>query len=450
MAIERDSGELARELRQVVHPLHGGWDDFDPLFDVVGDARFVLIGESSHGTHDFYRIRAELTKRLVLERGFQAVAIEGDWPDAYRVNRWVRGQSSELDAIDALDDFRRFPAWMWRNADVLDFIGWLREHNEGVAERHERVGFYGLDLYSLFSSMQEVLGYLDHHDAQAAERARERYACFDQFGDDPQTYGMVAGLGMTRTCENDVVSQLVDLQRKRATYLRRDGLVAHDEFFFAEQNARVVHSAEQYYRSMFRGRVSSWNLRDIHMADTLDALATHLSSSTERGAKIVVWAHNSHIGDARATEMGDAGELDVGQLVRERHPGQTLLIGFSTFEGSVTAASNWGDPAERKRVRPGLPGSYERLFHEVALPRFLLLTGELGKLTTRLRTPRLQRAIGVIYRPDTERQSHYFQCRLPDQFDAMIHLDVTRAVEPLERSASWVGGDVPETYPTGV
>lgn len=449
MAIERDSGELARELRQVVHPLHGAWDDFDPLLDLVGDARFVLIGESSHGTHDFYRIRAELTKRLVLERGFTAVAVEGDWPDAYRVNRWVRGQSSELDAIDALDEFRRFPAWMWRNADVLDFIGWLREHDEGVAEPHQRVGFYGLDLYSLYDSMQEVLDYLDQYDPQAAQRARERYSCFDQFGEDPQAYGMVAGLGMSRSCENEVVSQLVELRRKRATYLERNGFVANDEFFFAEQNARVVHSAERYYRSMFRGRISSWNLRDIHMADTLDALAGHLGRSGP-GAKIVVWAHNSHVGDARATEMGDAGELNIGQLARERHPGETVLIGFSTFEGSVTAASNWGDPAERKRVRPGLAGSYERLFHDVAVPRFSLLTRELGPLTERLRAPRLQRAIGVIYRPDTERQSHYFDCRLPDQFDAVIHLDVTRAVEPLERSAAWVAGDMPETYPTGV
>jgi erythromycin esterase-like protein len=450
VAIERESGELARELRRVVHPLHGGWDDFDPLLDRIGDARFVLIGESSHGTHDFYRVRAELTKRLVLERGFQAVAVEGDWPDAYRVNRWVRGHSSELDAIDALADFRRFPAWMWRNADVLDFIGWLREHNEGIAQLHERVGFYGLDLYSLYGSMQEVLRYLDQNDPQSAMRARERYGCFDQFGADPQAYGMIAGLGMSHTCETEVVSQLLDLQRQRAAYLERDGFLANDEYFFAEQNARVVHRAEQYYRAMFRGRVSSWNLRDLHMADTLEALASHLESSTPQGAKIVVWAHNSHVGDARATEMGEAGELNIGQLARERHPGETMLIGFSTFEGSVTAASNWGDPAERKRVRPGLPGSYERLFHDVAVPRFSLLTHELGPLRTRLREPRLQRAIGVIYRPDTERQSHYFHCRLADQFDAIMHLDVTRAVEPLERSAAWGAEDLPETYPTGV
>jgi erythromycin esterase-like protein len=448
MAVEREDSKLARDLLEVVRPLHGGWDDFDPLLDLVGDARFVLIGESSHGTHDFYRIRAELTKRLVLERGFQAVAVEGDWPDAYRVNRWVRGHSSERDAIDALADFRRFPAWMWRNADVLDFIGWLRNHNEGVFELHDRVGFYGLDLYSLYASMQGVLGYLDQNDPEAAQRARERYSCFDKFGEDTQAYGISAGFGMTRSCEKEVVNQLIELQRERATFLERDGFVANDEFFFAEQNARVVRSAEQYYRSMFHGRVPSWNLRDLHMADTLDALAAHLGSA-RRGAKIVVWAHNSHVGDARATEMFARGELNIGQLARERHPGESVLIGFSTFAGSVTAASNWGEPAERKRVRPGLPGSYESLFHNVALPRFLLLKRDLGDLSARLQAPRLQRAIGVIYRPDTERQSHYFTCRLPDQFDAVMHLDVTRAVEPLERSASWVD-EVPDTYPTGV
>jgi erythromycin esterase-like protein len=442
--------ELAAALAQVVRPLHGAWDDFDPLVELVADARFVLIGEASHGTHDFYRIRAELTKRLILERGFNAVAVEGDWPDCYRVNRWVRLHSDESDAVDALADFRRFPAWMWRNADVLDFIGWLRGHNEAVDEVDQRVGFYGLDLYSLHASMQQVLRYLDANDPEAAARARQRYACFDHFGDDPQTYGMVAGYNLEASCEDEVVRQLVDLQRQRAQFLVRDGFVANDEFFHAEQNARVVRNAEQYYRTMFRGRISSWNLRDTHMADTLDALAQHLGAAGERGAKVVVWAHNSHVGDARATELGGAGELNIGQLTRDRHAGETVLIGFSTYEGSVTAAYDWGEPAERKRVRPGLPGSYERLFHDVGVRRFLLLSRELGELTGSLREPRLERAIGVIYRPDTERQSHYFHCRLPDQFDAVMHLDVTRAVEPLERNNLWVAGEAPETYPTGM
>jgi erythromycin esterase-like protein len=446
MVGERESGELARELRRIVRPLHGRWNDFDSLLERIADARFVLIGESTHGTHDFYRIRAELTKRLILERGFQAVAVEGDWPDAYRVNRWVRAISTDPDAVDALADFRRFPAWMWRNADVLDFVGWLRAHNEGIPVPRERVGFYGLDLYSLYGSMQEVLAYLDRHDPHAARRTRERYSCFDQFGEDSQAYGLAASFGMTRSCEDEVVQALIELQRKRATFLERDGFVANDEFFFAEQNARVVRSAEQYYRAMFQGRVSSWNLRDTHMADTLDALAAHLSAD-QRPAKIVVWAHNSHVGDARATEMGSAGEVNIGQLVRERHPNTAMLIGFSTFEGSVTAASHWGGSAERMRVRPGLPGSQERLFHDAAVPRFLLLTRE---LSSRLSQPRLQRAIGVIYRPDTERRSHYFNCRLVDQFDAMLHLDVTRAVEPLERGGLWGDAEVPETYPTGM
>jgi erythromycin esterase-like protein len=443
--------ELVSALRGAVRPLRGGPADYDALLDLIGDAHFVLIGEASHGTHEFYRRRAELTQRLIRERGFQAVAIEGDWPDAYRVNRFVRGLGQDLEAIDALADFRRFPAWMWRNADVLDFVGWLREHNARIGDADDRVGFYGLDLYSLHTSMQAVLGYLDVHDPAAAERARERYACFDQYGDDPQTYGLVAGLGMSSTCEDDVVRQLVDLQRHRSKYLERDGFVAADEVFQVEQNAVVVRNAEEYYRTMLRSRVASWNLRDAHMADTLDALALHLGGGPGASrARLVVWAHNSHIGDARATEMGSAGELTLGQLTRLRHPDDTVLIGFTTFEGTVTAASDWGEPAERKQVRPGLPSSYERLLHEVGVPELVLIPREVRGRAGLLAEPRLERAIGVIYRPDTERMSHYFHTRLPDQFDALVHLDVTRAVEPLERSSLWATDEAPETYPTGM
>jgi erythromycin esterase-like protein len=341
----------------------------------------------------------------------------------------------------------RFPSRMWRNADVLDFVGWLRAFNEQVASE-TRVGFYGLDLYSLHASVEAVLSYLGHADPAAAARARERYACFEQFGADPQWYGRAATLGRSRHCEDEVVAQLGDLFRQRELLLRRDGVVAEDEYFQAEQNARVVQSAEQYYRTMFGGRMSSWNLRDRHMADTLDALAAHLGRRRRR-PRVVVWAHNSHLGDARATEMGRAGELNLGQLVRERHPGEAVLIGFSTYEGTVTAASDWGEPAERKQVRPGLPGSWEELFHGTGVPDFLLIPREAADVQA-LGRPLLQRAIGVVYRPQTERQSHYFRARLPDQFDAVFHLDRTRALEPLERSAAWERGEVPETYPSGV
>ena len=441
---------LSNAIREVAHPLTGAISDYDPLIRLIDDARFVLLGEASHGTREFYRERAQITKRLIKEKGFTAVAVEADWPDAYRVNRYVRGVGQDAESVEALEGFKRFPTWMWRNADVLDFVGWLRAHNDSLPAGAPKVGFYGLDLYSLHSSMEAVLGYLDKIDPEAARRARHRYSCFDHFGEDTQTYGYATGFGLTETCENEVVSQLVELRRRAADYASRDGRVAEDEYFFIEQNARLVKNAEEYYRSMFRGRVSSWNLRDRHMAETLDALVAHLARQSGGTPKVVVWEHNSHLGDARATQMGEAGEWNVGQLVREGHGSSAVLVGFTTYTGTVTASSDWDAPAERKRVRPALADSYEALFHEVGYPRFLLNLRESGRAAVGLREPRLERAIGVIYRPDTERQSHYFYARLPAQFDAVLHFDETRAVEPLERTARWQTGEVPETYPSGM
>jgi erythromycin esterase-like protein len=440
---------LSRQLETVAHPLTGAPADYDPLLTLVGNARFVLLGEASHGTHEFYRARAQITQRLIQEKGFTAVAVEADWPDAYRVNRYVRGVSNETESVEALANFRRFPTWMWRNADVLDFVDWLRAHNDARASGATPVGFYGLDLYSLNASITAVLGYLDKVDPEAAQRARYRYGCLEHFGEDTQAYGYAASIGLHKSCEDEVVSQLLELQRRAAEYAGRDGRVAPDEFFFAEQNARLVKNAEEYYRAMFRGRVSSWNLRDCHMAETLAALATYLQGQGQP-AKIVVWAHNSHLGDARATEMGQAGELNVGQLVRERYGQDAVLIGFSTYSGTVTAATEWDGPAERKRVRPALPDSYEALFHELNLGRFLVILRDGDAAIARLCRPRLERAIGVIYRPETERLSHYFSARLPEQFDAVLHCDETRAVEPLERTAAWERDEVPETFPTGL
>jgi erythromycin esterase-like protein len=436
-------------LRESAHPLSGAATDYDPLIERSGAARLVLLGEASHGTHEFYRERAEITRRLIEEQGFTAVAVEADWPDAYRVNRYVRGLSDDVFAIDALADFRRFPTWMWRNTVVVEFVEWLRAYNDALGPGAAKIGFYGLDLYSLHASMEAVLRYLEMVDPAAATQARARYACFDHFGEDTQVYGFLTGSGLARSCEGEVVSQLIELQRRASEYARRDGGVAEDELFYAEQNARLVKNAEAYYRSMFLAEVSSWNLRDRHMAETLDALVAHLSRQGGR-AKVAVWAHNSHLGDARATQMGQRGELNVGQLVRERYGGEAVLIGFTTHHGSVTAASDWGAPAERKRVRPALEGSYEALFHESGLPRFLLTLGDSGEATKGLRERQLERAIGVIYRPETERMSHYFWARLADQFDAVLHFDETRAVEPLERSAEWEAGEVPETFPFAV
>jgi erythromycin esterase-like protein/predicted phosphoribosyltransferase len=421
-----------------VRPLRGAASDYDELIERATRARFVLIGEASHGTQEFYRERAEITKRLIAEGGFTAVAVEADWPDAYRVNRFVRAASDDSTAEEALADFRRFPAWMWRNVEVAEFVTLMREYNDALAAATPKVGFYGLDLYSLHRSMEAVIEYLDGVDREAAQRARERYACFDQFGRDPQVYAYEAGIAGAEPCEQEAVQQLVELQ----AMAHRNGHVDPDGQFFAEQNARLVVDAEEYYRAMFRGGVESWNLRDRHMAETLDELVAHLER-TSGPAKVVVWAHNSHLGDERATELAQAGQLNLGQLVRDHHGDETLLAGFTTYVGTVTAASDWGGPAERKRVRRALPGSWEELFHERGPERFWLDPGE-------LRGRRLERAIGVVYRPETERVSHYFHARLADQFDAVIHLDETHALEPLERSSEWEAGELPETYPWGV
>jgi erythromycin esterase-like protein len=438
---------LTKALRAAVHPLRGAADQYDPLLQRIGDARFVLIGEASHGTHEFYRERAQITKRLIREKGFNAVAVEADWPDAYRVNRYVRGRGHDAEAIDALAGFQRFPTWMWRNADVLDFLGWLRDHNDAVRPGTPKVGFYGLDLYSLHASMEAVIAYLDKVDPEAASRARHRYACFDLYGDDPQAYGFAAALQLGQSCENEVITQLVDLRRHAAEYAMRDGRIAEDDYFFTEENARLVRDAEHYYRTMYLGEVSSWNLRDRHMAETLDALVDFFQRNG-LAAKVVVWAHNSHLGDARATQMGVRGEWNLGQLVRQQYGRDAVLVGCTTYDGTVTAASNWDAPADRKSVRPALPGSYEALFHVAGPERFLLILhpGQLPGLDQL----RLERAIGVIYRPETERASHYFHANVPAQFDAVLHFDRTRAVEPLERTAAWDRGEVPETFPSGI
>jgi erythromycin esterase-like protein len=436
-------------LSKKAEALIGSPDDFNSVIDLIGDARFVLIGEASHGTHEFYRIRAQISKILIAHRGFNAVAVEADWPDAYRVNRFVRGGSRDNDSVEALSGFQRFPQWMWRNADVLDFVGWLREHNDQQSAEDRKCGFYGLDLYSLNASIEGVLAYLDKVDPEAAKRARHHYSCFEHFGKNIETYGYAAGFGMTPSCEEAVVKELVALRRKAMDYLQRDGQVAADAYFCAEQNALVVRNAEEYYRNMFRREVSSWNLRDTHMMESLLRLSIQLSNQ-KPPARIIVWAHNSHLGDARATQMSERGELNLGQLVREHFGKEAVSIGFTTYDGTVTAASDWDGPAERKNVRPAHPESYEALFHEVDVPNFFLNLRDDVSLAAQLRSERLERAIGVIYRPDTELISHYFHARLPDQFDAILHYDHTRAVEPLERTAEWELGEMEETFPSGL
>lgn len=436
-----------RAIRENAHAVTDSRRDYEPLMELVGNSRFTLLGEASHGTHDFYHTRAQITQWLIKEKGYSAVAVEADWPDAHRVNRYVQGRSDDADAVEALGSFKRFPTWMWRNTDVVEFVAWLREYNDDLPEGSRKVGFYGLDLYSLHASARAVLDFLDKVDPEAAQRARYRYACFEHFGEDTQAYGYAARFGLSKSCEDEVVNQLVEMQKRAADLANRDGHLDPDAFFIAEQNARLVANAERYYRSMFESQIGSWNLRDQHMVETLDALVNHLGA---RSAKVALWAHNSHLGDARATQMGASGELNVGQLVRQRHGEDTVLVGFTTHTGTVTAASNWDGPAERKRVRAALSGSYESLFHAAGVSNFLLILRGATWLSGVLNQEMLERAIGVIYLPESERVSHYFQARLANQFDALIHLDETRAVEPLERTSQWEAGEFPETYPFAV
>ncbi len=424
-------------LDAMVEPLSNNQNDYSLLLDKIGDSRFVLIGEASHGTHEFYQARAEITQQLITKKGFMAVAIEGDWPDAYQIHRYLQGVGAQSEWQQALSGFVRFPKWMWRNTTVAPFFQWLRAYNDGLLSPDKKIGFYGLDLYSLNASMQAVIDYLAKVDPEAARRARERYSCFDHLGCDPQTYGYLTSEGLKNPCEKEAIAEVIELQHNAFKYVDHDP-IAGDEYFYAVQNARLVEDAETYYRSMYEGRISSWNVRDTHMLKTLNTLSDHLEKKFSRPAKIIVWAHNSHVGDARATEMGSKGEVNIGQLVREHHGEMdTYLLGFSTYQGSVTAADDWDKPAKHKLVNPGIVGSYEELFHSVKYKNFLLDLRGNEQLEHYFKFLRLQRAIGVIYRPDTERDSHYFFTHLTYQFDAIIHFDKTTALKPLDSNIEW-------------
>ena len=413
--------------------------NLDRLLQRIGDSRLVLLGEASHGTAEFYDMRARITWELIEKKGFNIIAAEADWPDAAHIDRYIHG--SAPDPLHESTPFSRFPTWMWANHSVLKFVHWLKQHNEKVANPALQVGFYGLDLYSLYSSIEVVLSYLDEVDPATAEVARLRYGCLMPWVNDPGMYAQVTVTKQYRECERDVLATLQDLLRKRVDYSRADGA----RFFDAEQNARLVANAERYYRTMYYAENSSWNQRDQHMFDTL------LSVLAYRGAdsKAVIWEHNSHIGDARATQMSARGEFNIGQLTRQKFPGSSYLIGFGTDHGTVAAASEWGGPMEIKQVQPAHIDSYERVCHEVETDCFMLpLTQPLQEVTrAELLAERLERAIGVIYRPETELQSHYFYASLPRQFDEYIWFDESRAVEPLTRMT---GQGMPDTFPFGI
>lgn len=433
----------ARELDgDLVHALRGAAEDlpapehaetFGASFARFGDADVVLLGECTHGTSEFYRARAAITGFLIQNFGFNIVAVEADWPDAARVDRYVRHQAPAPSQAQA---FARFPSWMWRNIEFLEFAEWLRAHNEQRSPE-ARVEFRGLDVYSLYTSIDAVLTYLDATDPAAARDARHRYGCLTPWQDEPALYGRQALKGGDN-CETDVNQQLIELLNRRLDHGARNG----EALFDAIQNARIVRAAERYYRIMYRGSRESWNLRDRHMFDTLQLLLSH-----RKGGKAIVWAHNSHIGNAAATSMGWEGEFNIGELCRTAYGSDMVAIGFATDRGTVAAASDWDSPMEIKRVLAARPDSFEHLFRRAGHDRALFEWRNRPELGSLLAKPRLERAIGVVYRPDTELLSHYFQAVMNEQFDALVWFETSRAIKPLDAKPP---AGMPETYPFGL
>lgn len=434
------SAELLAAVRSLSRPLTLP-GDLDPLLTRIGEARYVLLGEASHGTHEYYTWRASISRRLIEEKGFSFIAVEGDWPDCYRVNRFAKGYPDAGDnARSVLHDFERWPTWMWANEEVVELVEWLRRHNDGLPQGM-KAGFYGLDVYSLWDSLYQVLGYLGKHDVSALPAARRAFRCFEPYGEDVQGYARATRL-IDESCEDEVVALLAALRRSARQY-PKDGGEAH---FNAEQNALVVRNAEHYYRTMIQGGPDSWNVRDRHMVETLERLMRHHGP----GAKAIVWEHNTHIGDARFTDMADDGLVNVGQLVREGHAEDgVVLIGFGSSRGSVIAGQEWEAPMQRMEVPPGRPGSWEDVLNRAgAEDRLLLLDGARG--SEEFLEERGHRAIGVVYRPGYERYGNYVPTVLPLRYDAFLYLKETEALRPLAEVKARNDGEVPETYPSGV
>ncbi len=438
------------DFKNYFHVINNQKNDFDPVINYVGDAGMVLMGEATHGTQEFYKARADIAKRLITEKGFKTIAIEGDFPDTYRINRYINFQGDDSSAIESLGDFKRFPAWMWRNEEVVSFIQWLYNYNKSQ-QKKDRVSIYGMDLYSLHRSISVVINTLSKIDPKAAEQAKEWYACFEQYKD-PQEYGCIASIYKDKSCQDNVIKALQELKEKDVDSFTYDDLDPLEEKFYVEQNALVVKDAEYYYRSLFGGTEPSWNIRDSHMMQMIKDIQAY-NRAAGKDDKMIVWAHNSHVGDARFTQMGRYGELNVGQLVKESYGADAVAIGFTTYSGTVSAASAWGGEVERKTVRPALDESIESFFHSASIPAFIAVLPEHPALYDLFaKDDYLQRAIGVIYLPHTERQSHYFYALVAKQFDIVIHYDLTHAVTPLEKSTQWHVGeeDAPETFPFGV
>ena len=437
----------ARLIQTLAHPLVGTERNYDPLLQLVGEAKIVVLGAQTHGTHEFCSERAQITRRLIIEKGFQAIALEGDWPDVSRLNEYVRGNGIDPDSNSALSGFTAFPAWLWRNADMLDFIGWLKSWNDLREDQSEKAGIYGLDLYGLHKSIAEVVSGLKKIDPTMASEIKECYRCFEE-ANGGRRYGFAADIGIRKSCEEEALKALVELRRKRAEITRKAGKTFDEELFSAEQNAYLVEDAERYYRAMFRDRTMAWNLREVHMQRAAQLLMRHLEKN-HAAPKLVIWVHNLHAGDARAEEPSVAAKINLGQLLREQYGHEVVLVGFTTHSGTVTAALDWWDsPPEQLVLPPAIQGSHEEVFHELDSPDFMLnLRSNRIQL---LAEPRLQRTVGIVYRPDMEIDHQYFKVRLNAQFDAILHFDKTRAVEPIEHTTGWDRAEMPETFPTGV
>lgn len=429
---------LLEGVRRLSKSLYG-WEDLDPLLAQVGDARFVLLGEASHGTAEYYDWRAQISMRLIQEHGFSFIAVEGDWPDCYRINRFIKDEPNSGERpVDVLRAFERWPTWMWANHEIEALIQRLRRHNHDLPE-HRRVGFYGLDVYSLWDSMHAVTEYLEKVDHGAAETARRAFHCFEPYGEDVYEYARATNWVPT-SCEDEVVRLLLELQR----HPQAGG--SGEEFFNAEQNALVAKNAEHYYRTMVRGDAESWNIRDRHMMETLNRLVEHHGP----GAKAIVWEHNTHVGDARFTDMADSGMVNVGQLVREEHAADgVVLVGFSSYEGSVIAGHAWDAPMEAIQVPPGREGSWEDVLHTAASGDKLLLFQPHDRDDDTLRESRGHRAIGVVYNPHHEQYGNYVPTVMPLRYDALLYIDETHALHPLGLAGK-VDHEAPETYPTGL
>lgn len=419
---------LINTIRNTVNPLSNDPKSYYPLLDRIADAHFVLLGEATHGTSQFYAARAQITSLLIKEKGFNVIAVEADFPEVQPINQFLKDSQFRKSTAECLDGFKRFPIWMWKNKEMLSFIEQLKDINLQKPPE-KKIAFYGMDLYSMYSSIEAVISYLDKVDPDAAQMAKKRYACFYRYGSDDDSYGQAMSY-VKENCQKQVVDQLIELQKKRNEYLQENSLQGNEELFYAEQNAKVAKDAEQYYREMFSRRAKTWNLRDLHMADMVDEVSNHVKKISGT-SKIVVWAHNSHVGNALATEFSESEELSLGQLVLFRHWGDAYLVGLTTYNGTVAAASQWGAKVEKKTLNPALDGSYEELFHNTDIKSFMLDFNDLPSDLNTFKQNHLERSVGVVYTPESERVSHYFNARMADQFHAVIHIDRTSAVEPL-------------------